>query len=72
MFLLFRIVHLFLQKNFGNCHWITYNIEMGIEGSWIKKGIFQECLGYEISMHLFRASDQFRVFIILSNYQKVK
>ena len=56
-----RILHIFAQKyNFNQdvydseCHWLTYNLDMGKYGSWIKRGAFKELLGYHIGMFLLK------------------
>ena len=57
----FRIVHIFAQKyNFdqdiydSECHWLTYNLDLGKHGSWIKRGVFKELVGYAIGMFLLK------------------
>ena len=56
-----RIVHAFVQKyNIyqdvydSDCHWLTYNLDLGKHGIWIKRGVFKELMGYAIGMFLLK------------------
>ena len=49
---------MFTQRNISSeCHWSTYALDIGKDGNWIKRGIFPECSGYQISRFLYRFSN---------------